>query len=57
MEFILNAFVTKSDLEYDNSDELWAWWQQGQRLQQLREQISFVIMLLFSKTGPVIDHL
>lgn len=57
MKFILNAFVTKSDLEYDNSDELWAWWQQGQRLQQLKEQISFVIMLLFSQMGKVIDHL
>lgn len=57
MKSILNAFVTKSDLEYDNNDELWAWWQQGQRLPQLREQISFVIMLLFSQTGQVIYHL
>lgn len=46
MKFILNAFVTKSDLEYDNSEELWAGWQQGQWLQQLSKQISGVIMLL-----------
>lgn len=45
MKFILNAFVTKSDLEYDNSEELWAGWQQGQWLQQLSKQISGVIML------------
>lgn len=55
MKFILNAFVTKSDLEYDNSEDLWAGWRQGQ-LQQLSKQISDVIMLLLPPMHRVIDH-